>query len=398
MSRRACAWLAALLVVGCNAVDLPAGFGPVDDGAPPGDGLGPAGDGGDAGAGPAKDGGSGRLDAALDAAGEAGAARGLLVGYYASWSTGTLPESAVDWTSLTHVAHAFALPKSGGGLSNADTFPDDALVTAAHANGVKVVVSVGGSSAPFADAVHTTSARAKTVSALASLCASHGYDGVDLDWEFPDATNIADWVSLVTELRTALDAVRPGLTISSTVDDSPGLADVYPLATLASLDWISAMTYAYTNSGSNVVGWYAPLREPADASTGSVVETIDHLVGRGVPASKLLLGLGFYGEEFRNGPPGSTIVSPADVVVLAQQDVANIESRGGWTAGWDSTAAEPSLAQGRDWISYEDARSIDEKCAYAKAKGLGGAMIWHLAYGVFPDGSQPLLAHAQWCR
>src|SRR5208282_3202461 len=113
----------------------------------------------------------------------------------------------------------------------------------------------------------------------------------DLDWEFPSSSTIAAWVALVADLRTALDAIGPGLTISTTLGSSPSDSDIYPAASLATLDWVSAMTYAYANPSSDVVGYYAPLRAPAGAS--SVDATITHLVGRGVPASKLLLGIGF---------------------------------------------------------------------------------------------------------
>jgi chitinase len=330
---------------------------------------------------------------------EGGSAEGgLLVGYYTEWSAHDLPVSAIEWGPLTHIAHAFALPQDGGGIENATTLPNDALVQAAHANGVKVVVSVGGQSASWASVVGSPTSRAATVAALAGFCSQHGYDGVDVDWEFPDQTTIVAWSVMVAELRVALDAIRPGLTVSSTVDDSASNSDIYPVPDLASLDWISAMTYAYANPGSSVVGFYAPLAAPDGGATGSVEATIAHLVARGVPASKLLLGFGFYGEEFRNGPPGATIVSPGDVVVFPQNKIAPLIGQAAWTLAWDPTASESSLQDGKDWISYEDARSIDAKCAYAHASGLGGAMIWHLAFGVFPDGTQPLLERAAGCR
>ena len=145
-------------------------------------------------------------------------ARGLLVGYYADWAATAFPVTSIDWTSLTHVAEAFALPQSdGGGLANAATVANAPLVQAAHAHGVKVVVSVGGAHGVFDGAVVDPKARAATVAAIAALCADHAYDGVDIDWEFPDAATVPAWVSLVDDLRTALDAVRPGLTVSTTI-------------------------------------------------------------------------------------------------------------------------------------------------------------------------------------
>jgi chitinase len=397
--RNAMSWATlALLAFGCSArsrtqpvVDASnGGLGePAIDGSPPVDST-------DADA--AEDGAS-PGDGGTSVADGSALGIGILVGYYAEWAKTTFPPSAVQWSALTHLAEAFALPSPDGGLANVADFADDALVQAAHAHGVKIVASIGGASGDFYGSVVGSAPRARTVAAVASLCADHGYDGVDIDWEFPDTGTISAWVALVSDLRAALDAVRPGLSLSSTIGPLSPQIDLPPLASLDQLDWVEVMTYPYSDPQSDEVGFLAPIAAVPDSGEGSVSSTIQYLIGvRGVSASKLLLGLPFYGFEFKDGPPGTPISSPSHVVELDDGVVLPMVGTAGWTRSWDPLANEPGLVNGKLFITYEDTASIDAKCALAHASGLGGAMVWHMGEGVLPDGSQPLLAHAAGCR
>ena len=288
---------------------------------------------------------------------------GLLVGYYAEWKKSTFPPSAIEWSALTHVAEAFVLPEADGGLSNVASFADDALVAAAHAHGVKVVASVGGARGDFYRSVVAAGPRGRTVAALATLCKDHGYDGIDIDWEFPDSSTIAAWESLLDDLRTALDAIGPGLTLSSTIAPTPPSSDLPTVAALSKLDWVEVMAYRYSGPSSDEVGYLAPLADPPDAGgEGSVTDTIRHLVtDRGIPASKLLLGIPFYGLEFEDGPPGTPIASPSHVIEMPGTSVLPLVGTSGWTRSWDSVAGAPSLTDGKLFASHVRRHAVDRR-------------------------------------
>ncbi len=332
----------------------------------------------------------------FDDAGSPVAGKRLMVAYYADWGA-ALPVSSIEWGPLTHVAEAFALPASSGGIANAGAFANDELVSAAHAHGVRVVVSVGGAQAHFDTNLAEGSVRGATVSALAALCKEHSYDGIDVDWEFPDATTVSTWVLLMQDLRVALDRIRPKLSLSTTIGPWSPNSDVLPVDLLASLSWVGAMTYRYASASSGTVGFYAPLGGSAGAVHGSVEDSVGRLVARGIPPEKLLLGLGFYGIEFDDGPPGTRLSSASKVTDLTQAQITPLLSAG-WRLAWDEGASEPALTLGRRFVTYEDTQSIDAKCAFAHDAGLGGAMVWEIAQGVLPDGGQPLLEHAAGCR
>ena len=74
-------------------------------------------------------------------AGSGAAAKSLVVGYYPSWSKGTYPYNVIMYENLTHIAHAFLIPNADGSLGGVSGFAYPELIQAAHAHGVKVVVS-----------------------------------------------------------------------------------------------------------------------------------------------------------------------------------------------------------------------------------------------------------------
>src|ERR1700687_4756068 len=68
-----------------------------------------------------------------------------LLAYYPYWND-NYRAAQIPFTKLTHIAHAFLTPNTDGSLTAPDGYLEPALLTLAHAAGVKVVASVGGAS------------------------------------------------------------------------------------------------------------------------------------------------------------------------------------------------------------------------------------------------------------
>src|ERR1700738_3128898 len=65
-----------------------------------------------------------------------------VMGYLPSWSGSV---SSIQFNKLTHINYAFLLPTSNGGYQAIDNAPKlSSMVAAAHAAGVKALISVGG--------------------------------------------------------------------------------------------------------------------------------------------------------------------------------------------------------------------------------------------------------------
>lgn len=276
-----------------------------------------------------------------------------VVAYYPSWRPDS-QQSKLRFDILTHVNYAFAIPTSDGSLKPLEN-PSGAkkLIAGAHANGVKVLLSVGGWSdgdtlldPVFASATGTAAKRTQLVNAILNMCAEYGFDGVDLDWEYPRTSGTyRQYEQLVAELSRRLKAQGKLLTAAviggTSVQGTPYSESMaFTDTALADLDWINVMAY--------------------DGDEGSGHSTYSFAVScgrywrdtRGVPAEKVVLGMPFYGR------PGSVMYS------------AILKS--------DGSAAEKDTIwyQGKQ-IWYNGADTIAAKTGFALDE-LGGVMIWEI--------------------
>ncbi len=316
----------------------------------------------------------------------------VVMGYYRSDNKADYPQTAIDFAFLTHIAHAFAWPDSAGNLVVPDGFLYPELNAAAHANGVKMIVSLGGwgNCAGFPGMAATAENRSRFTRALVDFCRANAYDGADLDWEFvSDDQQKADFSLLVETLSAAFKAQSPPLllTIAAPSGNYYGRwIDFERLA--AAFDLIGIMTYDYHGGWSDHSGHNAPLYEPPGDGCGSVDESFAYARSRQVPLAKLLIGVPFFGRSFDCGAMGAPFTvsqgwSYADVMALPSS---------GWSRVWDSEAQAPYLRRtdGGMVISYDDMSSVGLKAQYVKDKASAGVIIWELG-GDYRSGNADLL-------
>ena len=192
--------------------------------------------------------------------------------------------NAVQYSKLTHINYAFLLPNTDGSLQAIDNSSKlSSLVSAAHANGVKVMISVGGwndgNDNGFETLAGNTTYRTNFVNNISSFVNQYNLDGADIDWEYPDAgTSANNYVSLMTALATRLHG--QGKLLTAAVVGTGGesiLSSVF-----AQVDFLNLMAYDYNNY---------------DHSTYSYAsQSISYWKGRGLPANKTVLGVPFYGR------------------------------------------------------------------------------------------------------
>ncbi len=325
----------------------------------------------------------------------------LMVGYYPIWVPQTgYSAASIDYSAVNVVAHFAVLPAANGSIVYPDwgAFPDASVVSSAHANGAKVVLVVGGAgweaTTGFSAMASSPGTRATFVANLVALVNAQGYDGVDLDWEFPvTATERTNLTQLVTELRTALG---PDKIISLATPGSNWFGQWFDLVAMAPyVDWYGVMTYSFAaSSWSDVAGHNSALWSTDELSLDSAM---DYYLGRGIAKSKLLIGLPFFGERFDGASlPGDSLAN-RDGGLMDYSNIAGLIGNG-WTKVVDSVAGVPYLTKvgSPGFITYEDAWSIGLKCAYLDAEGFRGAIIWHLGEDRV-SGSQPLLTASRAC-
>jgi len=327
-------------------------------------------------------------------------ARYEIVGYYAGWKD----PIAFDARDVTVVNYAFV------DFAFKDESPAFARLAAMKRDNpqLRVMASVGGwtGSGPFSNMASDAASRAAFIDAALRFLRRTGFDGIDLDWEYPTQIGVPcargvtcerpedkrNFVALAREMRAAFDAAgardakRYLVTIAAGADAKFAAGDW--LAQLAgSADWINLMTYDYHGSlEPRISGLNAPLRaDPRDAAHASIEESVDRLLDLGIPARKITLGLPFYGKRWEGCAPGrwgDGLYQPCERfgAELMLPEVREWVNRAGFELHRSESGRVPYVYDpaSRVFITYDDERSIRDKTWYARLRGLRGVMYWEL--------------------
>ncbi len=218
------------------------------------------------------------------------------------------------------------------------------------------------------------------------------FDGIDLDWEYPNACGLTCDTSGPAAFKNMMQAMRAKfgannlVTAAVTADGTDGgkidAADYGGAAQY--LDWYNVMTYDFFGAwaAKGPTAPHSPLTSyPGIPQQGfTSADAIAKFKSKGVPASKLLLGIGFYGRGWTGvtqKEPGGTATGPAagtyeqgieDYKVLKNSCPAN------------GTVAGTAYAHcGTNWWSYDTPATVTSKMGWAKNQGLGGAFFWEFS-------------------
>lgn len=318
----------------------------------------------------------------------------------------------IDAQKLTHINYAFAIPAKNGELAPLTTKDATKLAALTSLRAInkdlKILISVGGwgGCKYFSDAALTEASRRKFANSAVALLKKHKLDGVDIDWEYPDqigAGNIfrpADKQNFTLFLK----AIRERLDEAGKADKRTG-ANHYLLTAATGgdtafvnhtelgnaqqyLDYVNIMTYDLYHGNDKQTGHHSPLYQSdkaPHARNGSVTAVEGH-IRAGVPASKIVLGLPFYGRGWADTKAQNNgLYQPASgkhSFISYDELVAKFINKNGFTRHWDDVAKSPYLwnPASRTFISYADPESLKNRVDYVKSKQLAGVMFWEYVY------------------
>jgi chitinase len=368
---------------------------------------------------PSHDGGKGggAADGSTTPVGDGGevvASGQWVMGYYVGYDINAYPIASIDWTGLTHIIFGSITVNTDqtlnlgfsdqNGTGEADA---KAIATAAHANGAKAILMLGGQGAgPNIAAAATPANLPAFVTALTGAMTTLGYDGIDLDWE--DSVSLPNLVALAQGLRAAQPSMiltYPGGVINA---NFPTVDPQY--ATLAkSLDRFNIQSY-YPTTAAIGSGWDSWFLSPLSGESGSTPIAIDDTMKRyaaaGIPKAKLGMGTAFYAICYSGGitgprqPTSSQSIKGGDnAYPLSAFFAAGSTFATSATTNQmrDTTAQEPYLTYtsavtdakcgATQYISYEDETSLEAKGTFSKTNGYGGIIIWTIQEGWLPSGA-----------
>ena len=307
---------------------------------------------------------------------------------------------------------------------------------------LKVIVSIGGWNFPssyFSEMASTSANRAKFIASVKAFISQHGLDGVDIDWEYPcsparsDPVKItcdqfrsvadkggscpqdtANLLSLAQELRAALGNSSYISIASQAAKDNWEAMNIG--AVTPYIDHWHVMTYDYSVPdvrGGSTMSPNAPLHTPAaaDATQMSIEYTVEGYLAAGVPASKIMVGIPFYGHTWYKpdmapaawhafggkgevqgeccGPFKSTygakpglgshqcgVLAYNEVVASSAAAVTYHDNATQSDVAYFTSDAASGMASKGTWVTYADKPSIAAITDYSNAKRLAGIFIF----------------------
>lgn len=322
--------------------------------------------------------------------------KGIRAAYWPSFNS--FPASSIDTSLFTHIYYAFLVPEPATFKLNVTSLDQtkipDFIGSLRH---VKTLLSIGGGASNatvFSEMASTHVRRQVFINSTIQVARKYGFQGVDLDWEFPaDVVDMSNLGLLYKQWRRCLDeeakmSGKPRLLLTSAVYYASkfsvyGGPRSYPAGAISKfLDWASPMCFDYHGSWENFTGEHSALYD--SKSNISTSYGIGSWIEAGVPAKKLVMGLPLYGRTWRlrdpkvNGVGAVAVgVGPGDGVLVYHQ-ILHFNARSNATVVFDKQSVSYYSYSGRSWIGYDDAGSIKLKVRFAKSLGLGGYFFWAL--------------------
>lgn len=340
------------------------------------------------------------------------AGKPAVIGYVGGYR-GLIHTDSIDVAKLTHINYAFVDIKDNRVWLHNKT--DDSnlkkLVALKAKNpALKILISIGGWtwSKHFSDAVLTDSSRKNFAQSAVEMVEHYRLDGIDIDWEYPGMLGDSNvyrpedkehYTLMFKAIREGLDALSKTTHAKYIVTLAAGASQEFlehsEMGKVSGyVDYINLMTYDFTDVADTVAIHHTNLyTSPGAPKQRSADLTVQWFEAAGVPAEKLVVGLGFYGHaiEMRTTDNNGLYRKAAKRVPVGGYTFIkdSLVNKKGFTRYWDADAHAPYLFNParKVFVTYDDEQSVKDKCAYVLAHKLGGVMFWEY----FSDKKEYLL-------
>ena len=326
-----------------------------------------------------------------------------IFGFLPYWELG----STLDYDTISTIAY-FGVNINGDGTLNQSANGWDGWVSStltsvindAHAHGTRVVMTAesfawdSGGIASQTALLSNPTASHNAIQAIVAQVVGRGVDGVNLDFEPIASGQRINFVHFVQALRVALNNARPGYELTFCATGRPSTYNLADLLAPGAADAVFIMGYNLRGGTPAVAGSIDPLTSPTISY--DLTDAVNAFISV-VPASKVILGLPWYGSAWStaanhnvNAPPASstTYGKPLEVYydtfagLAAMSDSTHLGKfydtveQTAWTAYYGNFGGQPTWREGY----FDDARALGARCDAIDGWNLRGVGIWALGY------------------
>ncbi|CAN9290395.1 unnamed protein product [Alternaria alternata] len=352
------------------------------------------------------------------------------VAYYGSWDiyTRNFQPQEIPAKRLTHLLYSFADNKPDGTVFLTDSYADaekhyatdswndvgnnlygslkQLQILKAKNRNLKVLLSIGGwtytnTNKHMDGPMATAEGRQRFASSCVELIRDYGFDGIDVDWEYPkDKEQGHQWLELLKEIRSQMNKyadklmhkddsgyeLKPKflLTIASPAGEKNYRS--LPLREISEVtDFINLMAYDYAGSWDKQTGHNSNLYPSTSNPLSTPFNTASVLAAynaAGVPSSKLNLGMPLYGRSFTNtqGVGKSFDSTGEGSFEKGIYDFKDLPVAGAQEYYDEEVGASYSYDEGSGtFVSYDTVAMALKKVDYIAQQKLGGAMWWEIS-------------------
>ncbi|KAF2434209.1 glycoside hydrolase, partial [Tothia fuscella] len=272
---------------------------------------------------------------------------------------------------------------------------------------LKVFIAIGGwafndpgpTRTTFSDIAASWVKQRLFFKSLNSFLATYDFDGVDIDWEYPEADNrggrsidFKNFVTFISNLRQALDGNGGRNGLSITLPASLWYLQHFDIVSLSEhVDFFNIMSYDMHGTWDKGNKWTGNFLN-AHTNMTEITDSFDLLWRNKIDPKKVVMGVGFYGRAFTISDkscntPGCQFSSGSrkgrcsgESGILMNSEIDEIVGDKHLTPKLYKDEAVKVTSWDDQWVAYDDTETFQLKADFARGQCLSGLMIWAVSH------------------
>ncbi|KAH8653610.1 hypothetical protein BX600DRAFT_526827, partial [Xylariales sp. PMI_506] len=350
------------------------------------------------------------------------ASDGRFIGYYEGWSQDRpcdiMTPEEIPIGGYTHLYFSFLYIDPNTyeitPMENNQTDLYSRMTALKEDADLEVWISIGGWSftdpgstqETFTNLAASESLQATFIASVINFLGEYGFDGVDLDWEYPGApdrggndADFANYPTFLSNLKTELDQYGYGLSI--TIPASYWYLQYFDVVTISGIvDWFNMMTYDMHGTWDATDVYIGSVINPHTNLT-EIQDALDLLWHLDIEPSMVNMGLAFYGRSFTllddscvtpgvcnftaGAAPGACTATSGILSFTEIEALLADPSQDAVMTLYEAEAVQVITYGGNQWVSYDNNVTFDLKMEWANSVCLGGTFVWAVDLDI--DGS-----------